>query len=259
MTSPDSGIQKNVVAKTHLPLLDSSARYLVRYRVKTADGIAATAWSPIYKATKDSISPIFDEETGTHHALEREIKSHGKSFDVSWKFTNKVTELTETPEQINNLPLDAYSRWGGTILDVATSGTIHTITVDYDHHFYAGQTVTAELVVGGMGVEDSQVNYIVKDIIDNFTFTVDSATTTYLSIGNRLWSKWEFVTTTSTNSFSVPIPAHHQSTIYNTYYAEFMVHLATVLKDRQETTPNTLIFYTESVSTRAKYDAGSIV
>ena len=102
MTTPDIGVQKITVQKTNLPSLDSNNQYLVRYRVKTKDGIASTAWSPVHRATRPSI------ETLTYNVNEKEIKSHGKSFDVSWKI------LPPVPEQILGLPLDVYARWDET-------------------------------------------------------------------------------------------------------------------------------------------------
>jgi hypothetical protein len=254
MTTPDIGVQKITVQKQNLPSLDSDNRYLVRYRVKAKDGTATTAWSTVRRATKQSIEPIFNPTTGTHNADEREIKSHGKSFDVSWKIKRTSTDLAEVPEQISGLASDAYVRWGGRIVSASISSGVATIEVDYAHHFYVGQSVTAEGTT-----EDEQTTYRVKDITDEHTFTVETSSLGYLVIGNRLWSRWEYVTTTSSNSFSVPIPEHHRSTQANTYYAEFMVHLATFAKDRIETYPETLIFYSESVSTRANYDSGSIV
>ncbi len=178
MTTPDFGIQKNVVQKSSLPLLDSSSRYLIRYRVKTSDGIAATAWSPVYKATKPSIESLFT--TGGYSVSQKELKSHGKSFDVSWKITPSV------PEQIDGLPLDVYVKW-------------------------------------------------------------DSETS------------WNFVTTTTTNSFSVPIPTAYQSTSSESHTASFMVHLATFVKNKLDTDTETLVFLEADVPTGAKYDAGSIV
>lgn len=251
----DSGIQINNIQKSNLPLLDSENRYLLRYRIKNLDGTSTTAWSPVYRVTKPSIDPIFNKTTGTHMA-EVEAKSHGKSFDVSWKITNKITQLTEIPEQIVGLPLDAYVRWGGLITDVSYIGTVYTITVNYKHNFIVGQVITAEGTT-----EDEQQNYTVLAIVDDYSFTIQTTgmSTTYLEIGNRLWSKWEYVTTTTANSFSVPIPEHHQSLPTVDKYAEFMVHLATFVKDRQETLSSTMIFYTDSVSTRATYDAGSIL
>jgi hypothetical protein len=177
MTNPDLGIQINTVAKTALPFLDSENRYLVRYRVKTADGNATTSWSPVYRATKPSIETLFT--VGGYEVTQKEIKSHGRSFDVSWKITPSV------PEQIDGLPLDVYVKW---------------------------------------------------DDEDN----------------------WNFVVTTTTNSFSIPIPNAYISTITDTHYADFMVHLATVAKERLETDVETLVLYSQNHSTRAQYDAGSI-
>lgn len=102
MPTPDVGVQKITVQKGNLPSLDSNSQYLVRYRVKTSDGIATTAWSPVYRITKPSIESL------TYDVDEREIKSHGKSFDVSWKI------LPQVPEQILGLPLDVYARWDET-------------------------------------------------------------------------------------------------------------------------------------------------
>jgi hypothetical protein len=99
MTTPDIGVQKITVQKQNLPSLDSDNKYLVRYRVKTKDGIATTAWSPVHRATKPSIEGL------TYNVDEKEIKSHGKSFDISWKI------LPSVPEQILGLPLDVYARW----------------------------------------------------------------------------------------------------------------------------------------------------
>ncbi len=178
MTNPDLGIQINTVAKTALPLLDSENRYLVRYRVKTADGNATTSWSPVYRATKPSIETLFTVDG--YEVTQKEIKSHGRSFDVSWKITPSV------PEQIDGLPLDVYVKW---------------------------------------------------DDEDN----------------------WNFVVTTTTNSFSIPIPDSYISTATDLHSADFMVHLATVSKDRLETDVETLVFYSQDHSTRAQYDAGSIV
>ena len=178
MTTPDFGIQKNAIQKANLPLLDSSSRYLVRYRVKTSDGIAATAWSPVYKATKPSIESLFTT-TGGYSVSQKEMKSHGKSFDVSWKITPSV------PEQIDGLPLDVYVKW------------------------------------------NSDAN-------------------------------WTFLTTTTTNSFSVPIPTAYQSSATVSHTASFMVHLATFVKNRVATDTDTLVFLETNVSTGAKYDAGTV-
>jgi hypothetical protein len=258
MTSPDVGIQVNSIPKTSLPYLDSDNQYLIRYRVKTSDGNLSTVWSPVYKVKKQSIEEFFNPDTGTHNANEREIKSHGKSIDVSWKI--KSGDTVSIPEQINGLPLDAYVRWGGKITAYTSSGNTRTITVNYDHHFYVGQTVTVE-----GATEDQQTNYIVTYIhpTNPRQFQVVTSTPTNIAIGNRLWSRWEFIATITGNSFSVPIPDHHQSRVESGVpmerYAEFMVHLSTFEKDRQETTPETLIFYSESISTKAQYDAGSIL
>ena len=173
MTNPDVGIQTNTVQRTSLPYLDSSNRYLVRYRIRTADGNLSTAWSTVHRITKPSIADLT-------YTVEKEIKSHGKSFDVSWKL------LPSVPDQIKDLPLDVYVKW-------------------------------------------------------------DSETT------------WNFVTTTTTNSFSLPIPTDYQSSATESHTASFMVHLATFNKDRLSTDAETLIFTETGVSTRAVYDAGSIV
>jgi hypothetical protein len=250
--TPDIGIQKSIVLKKDLPLLDSDRKYFLRYRIKSKNGIATTAWSSIYRIVKPSIADLFNPTTGLYNADEREIKSHGKSFDVSWKIKNQ-DDLVEIPEQIKDLPLDAYVRWGGRITGYTSSGDTRTVTVNYDHHFYVGQTITAE-----GATEDQQTNYTVSEIVSARVFKVVSSTDTNLAIGNRLWSLWEYISTITGNSFSVPIPEHHQSTATEIRYAEFMVHLATVAKDRQETLSDTLIFYTESVSTRANYDGGSL-
>ena len=156
MPTPDVGVQKITVQKQSLPSLDSDNRYLVRYRVKTKDGIATTAWSPVYRVVKQSIEPLFNPSTGTHNADEREIKSHGKSFDVSWKIKRSSTDLAEIPEQIAGLPTDAYVRWGGRIVSASISSGIATVEVDYPHHFYKGQSVTAE-----GSTEDEQTTYVV--------------------------------------------------------------------------------------------------
>lgn len=273
---PDSGVQKNVILKQDLPMLDSNRKYFVRYRVKTKDGSVSSAWSPVYQPIKPSIEGLFNPNTGTHNADEREIKSHGKSFDVSWKIKNTITDLIEIPEQIKDLPLDAYVRWGGLISNVSpnpagnsstfvqdpnnSNNYLWTVSLNYVHNFYVGQVITAEGTT-----QDNQINYTVNSIVSQQVFTVSLPKTvapTYLAANNRLWSRWEYISTITGNSFSVPIPLTHQTTIStlssnNTKYAEFMVHLATVTKDRQETDPETLIFYTESVSTAGIYDSGS--
>lgn len=173
MTSPDIGIQINTVQRPNLPYLDSDNRYLVRYRIRTSDGNLSTAWSTVHRITKPSVDLLT-------YTVEKEIKSHGKSFDVSWKL------LPSVPEQIKDLPLDVYVKW------------------------------------------DSE-------------------------------ESWNFVTTTSTNSFSVPIPEAYQSTVTDPHTASFMVHLATFIKDRVSSNLDTLIFVESGISTRAVYDAGSIV
>lgn len=174
MTTPDIGIQKNVILKQDLPYLDSDERYFVRYRIKSKNGNSTTAWSPLYRITKQSMATL------TYNTDDREIKSHGKSFDVSWKFSPSI------PTQIDGIPLDVYVKWDN---------------------------------------EES----------------------------------WNFVTTTSTNSFSVPIPQAYQSTATVSHTASFMVHLATFAKDRLPSDTATLVLTANSISTRAKYDAGSIV
>lgn len=171
--SPDLGIQVNPVQKTNLPYLDSNNQYLVRYRVRTSDGNLSTSWSTVHRIEKPSIEPLT-------FTVEKEIKSHGKSFDVSWKL------LPSVPEQIKDLPVDVYVKW-------------------------------------------------------------DSSTT------------WNFITTTSTNSFSVPIPEDYQSNVTESHTASFMVHLATFAKDRASTDLETLVFIENGISTRAVYDAGNIV
>lgn len=176
MTTPDKGIQKIVVQKSSLPTLDSSNRYFVRYRVKTSDENLVTAWSPVYRIEKPSIEEMMD----TEYSVAREIKSHGKSFDVSWNLIPSI------PPQIDGLPLDVYVKW-----------------------------------------HDSE--------------------------------NWTFVTTTTANSFSVPIPEDFQSTSTDTYTASFMVHLATSIKNRLSTDLSTLVFVETGVPTKAVYDAGSIV
>jgi hypothetical protein len=70
---------------------------------------------------------------------------------------------------------------------------------------------------------------------------------------------WTFVVTTNTNSFSIPIPDAYISTATESHSADFMVHLSTVAKERLETDVETLVFYSQDHSTRAQYDAGSIV
>lgn len=172
--TPDNGIQINTVQKTNLPYLDSENRYLVRYRIRTSDGNLSTAWSTVHRITKASISTTMGATT-----KDIEIKSHGKSFDASWK-------LNPVPEQVKDLPVDIYVKW------------------------------------------DSE-------------------------------ESWRFVTTTSTNSFSVPIPEAYQSSASEIHTASFMVHLATFAKDRQATDLETLVFIENNISTRAIYDAGSIV
>ena len=267
MNTPDLNIQTHNVQKDSLPLLDSENSYVLRYRVKTLDGSASTSWSPVYRAKKESVERFFGPG-GTHRA-DVEAKSHGQSFDVSWRIHNDTTDLSETPEQVDGLPLDAYVRWGGEIVSFSPAGAVYTITVNYDHNFFVGQTITIEGVS-----EDYQQNYTVQSVTGLRTFTIDTTglpttyvlgldTLDFIEIGNRLWSRWEFVATTVANSFSVPIPAHHQtkveSGVLQRRYAEFMVHLATFEKNRQETDPATLIFYSDSVSTGAAYDAGSII
>lgn len=174
MTDPDIGIQLNTVQKSNLPYLDSSNRYLVRYRVKTADGTLTTSWSPVYRIYKQPLVNL------TYNVDQKEIKSHGKSFDVSWKI------MPEVPEQIKGLPLDVYVKW------------------------------------------DNEAS-------------------------------WNFVTTITSNSFSVPIPTQYQSTSTSEHTASFMVHLATFVKDKLPNDIRTLVFSVDNVSTRARYDAGSIV
>lgn len=70
---------------------------------------------------------------------------------------------------------------------------------------------------------------------------------------------WNFVTSTSTNSFSMPIPEAFQSTPTQVYNASFAVHLSTFKKDRLPTDLDTLIFVKNNIPTNAIYDAGSIV
>lgn len=266
MSTPDLNIQTHNVQKDSLPLLDSENSYVLRYRIKTLDGSASTSWSPVYKAKKESIERFFG--AGGTHAADVEAKSHGQSFDVSWRIHNADTDLSETPEQVDGLPLDAYVRWGGKIVSFTPAGSIYTITVNYDHNFVIGQTVTAE----GTS-EDYQQNYTVTSTPSARTFTIDTTglpttytigldTLDFIDEGNRLWSKWEFVATTVANSFSVPIPISHQTIVeagdLQVRYAEFMVHLATFEKNRQETDPATLIFYSDSVSTGAVYNAGTV-
>lgn len=115
MTTPDSGIQKNTILKSDLPALDSNRKYFIRYRIKSKNGLATTAWSPIYRPQKPSVQSLFDNSNtpaaGTYNTLEKEVKSHGKSFDVSWKIKNNDTGAVEVPEQIKDLALDVYVKW----------------------------------------------------------------------------------------------------------------------------------------------------
>ncbi len=178
MSTPDVGIQKSTILKQDLPLLDSERKYFLRYRVRSKNGSATTAWSPVYRITKPSIESLFT--TGGYSVSQKEFKSHGKSFDVSWKISPSI------PEQINGLPFDVYIKW------------------------------------------------------DNET-------------------SWNFITTTTGNSFSVPIPTQYQSTATVSHTASFMVHLATFKKDRQSTDVETLLFLQSNVLTRAQYDAGTIL
>jgi hypothetical protein len=171
---PDKGIQTLNVQKGSLPYLDSNNQYLVRYRVRTEDGRYFTSWSNVFRVERPSM------QTLTYNTDEREIKSHGKSFDVSWKFSPSI------PTQIDGLPLDVYVKW------------------------------------------DSE-------------------------------ESWTFVSTITANSFSVPIPTQYQSSATESHTASFMVHLATFVKDRLPTDTDTLVLTANDISTRAKYDAGSIV
>ena len=174
MTTPDKGIQTLSVQKASLPYLDSNNQYLVRYRVRTEDGRYLTSWSNVFRVQKPSM------QTLTYNTDEREIKSHGKSFDVSWKFSPSI------PTQIDGLPLDVYVKWNNE-------------------------------------------------------------------------TSWNFLSTITSNSFSVPIPTEYQSSATQNHTASFMVHLATFTKDRLPTDLSTLVLTANNVSTRAKYDAGSIV
>jgi hypothetical protein len=172
MTTPDIGVQKITVQKQNLPSLDSDNKYLVRYRIKSNDGIATTAWSTVHRATKPSIQDL------TYDVDEKEIKSHGKSFDMSWKI------LPTTPEQIRGIPLDVYAKWGSS-------------------------------------------------------------------------TEWTYISTTTSNSLSFPIPDAYQSTPTESYTVDIMVHLSTFKKDRLNTNLQTLLFIQEDVPTKTSYDLDS--
>jgi hypothetical protein len=199
-TSPDRGIQKIIIPKDALPVIADDLSYSVRYRITSKDGTQTSSWSPKYSIFK---TPVFSEvstektilnplgESTAKYSPVITTKSHGTSFDVSWKFSTSNGEV-KTPEPLNDLKFDSYVRWG-------------------------------EIVSGSM-----------------------------------VWSAWEYITTSTSNSLSVPIMESHRSTMTSIKYAQFMVHLATVNRSATETQHQTRVFLSPQVSTEAVYNSGSL-
>jgi hypothetical protein len=79
------------------------------------------------------------------------------------------------------------------------------------------------------------------------------------SLNNSTWTDWELVSTTKSNSFSVPIPTAYISTASQLRYAKFMIHLSTVTKDVDDQNYQTLLLKTSSITTKAYYNSTSIV
>ena len=264
---PDEGIQKVTVSKTELPKITKDGKYYVRYRIVSDDGNKTSSWSPKYAIQKDPVSStdptdytILNPEgtTPAKYEVVSLAKSHGKTFDVSWKINNVETDLIEIPKPIEGISYDSYVRWGGKITAISSVGSTRTISLNFEHKTSVGEIIVIEDDL----VEDDKTSYTVTNITfapaDTQKLDIVAATFPY-AVGDYLWTPWELVTTTQGNSFSVPIPASHESTATIQRYAEFMVHISTTTKDVDEFNNQTLLFYTSATSTKAIYDSTSIV
>lgn len=201
--TPDTDVQKVFVPKDILPAITPELTYAIRYRVVSDNGVQVSDWSPKHLATK---FPVYSSNTSTKtilnptgtspakYSVSVVTKSHSESFDVSWKIVKSADGLAETPEQLVDINLDCYVRWG-----TNSSGTI--------------------------------------------TWGTD----------------WTYVTTTNSNSFSLPIPPAYATTISTKHVAQFMVHLATTDRAATETQYGTRLLLSDTISTDGLYNAGKIV
>lgn len=268
MTTPDIGIQTNFINKTNMPPLDADGFYYVRYRVKTLDGATTTQWSPLHKISKETITYRFGG--GGNYEVISEAKSHGKSIDFSWLVRHKTTKVVGPPEEVKDLPLDVYVRWGGKIVSFSYAGTVCTISLNFDHKFVADQDIYVSLPGGGDSLSSK---FTVKEIIDARTITVETvgAYTGFIDVDNLLFGSWIHSRMTYDSSLSLTIPNNFETLMENvgtemapeyalqTRYSQFLVHLASTSKTKTENDSNTRILFTTPSSTAASYDSGSIV
>lgn len=262
MTTPDIGIQTNFINKVNMPPLDADGFYYVRYRIKTLDGATTTQWSPLHKISKEQLR-VYDP-----YSVISEAKSHGKSIDFSWSVKDTRTGLI--PEEIKDLPIDVYVRWGGKIESVSSAGTIYTISFNFDHDLSVDQEVYVTVPQGG---DSMSSKYRVHSIIDQRTIAIETVGlyTGFIEVGNLVFESWTHSRMTYDNSLSVTIPDRFQTLMENigtelapeyvlqTRYSQFLVILATTAKTKKETDYGTRIVFTAPSSTAASYDAGGVL
>lgn len=119
---PDLNIQRSFIERADLPELSIDGKYSLKYRIVSEDGVRSSEWSTKYLIEKTKLSSNLSTEKTilnpfgaitAKYTVVPLAKSHGTSFDVSWKITNTSTGLIDIPEQIKDLKYDAYVQWGG--------------------------------------------------------------------------------------------------------------------------------------------------
>ena len=248
---PISEVLVNTPASNTKPLdasnsIASRLLYLLRYRITSFDGTKFSPWSAKSVITSPSIRHTFNSDND----FKNTVTSTGTAINATWNI----------PSGFVNTSFDVYARWVNLDDQLSTTSPLNTITNKAATSGVATITtgthgISANEWVSVYGVDSIfngyyQVVSVTTNTITfnlNTTATVASAAssgtirrlsfeTTYANNVNNFYSNWQYVATTTANSFHIQIPTNFVSTISTKYskYIELYVQVQSL--------PQTLTF-----------------
>ena len=132
--TPDSGIKKVIIPRSSLPPVGKDGKYLVRYRIVSADRNRYSHWSPIYSVLGKTVETV----TGS-------VQKVGNIIMIAWNMVSDISSY------------DVFIKY-----DTQTSYTYHGSTSSNNYSVISQGTTTANIAVqiGGIIKEQNNANTI---------------------------------------------------------------------------------------------------
>lgn len=237
----DSGIKKVIVQTTNLPVLSSNGNYYMRYRIISDTKKVTSAWSPIYELTPNNISTI------TGGSVLYKYDSDNSNIYLNWNI----------PTALTNASFDVFAQYYmyGTIGTVSGTGPYTAnITVPSSSTFTINQTITATAGTGTLG----SGTVTVTAIPNSTTISVSStATMTAGTIKQIVNNYWNYLATTTSNSFTYSLPTAYKSTYSGSTFNENFVKLRVQVVNYSKTILDSAsLFETSILSTKSTVISG---